>query len=447
MSANLPALPGKRRDAPEAKAIRVGIGRQLMVGGLAAATLILVLGGMAAMIDFAGAVVASGRLVVSTNVKKIQHQTGGTVTRIMVEDGDKVKAGDLLIQLDPTLASANLGIVEKGLAEAMARKARLEAERAGFTAIKFPADLLAKADRPEVSEVIAVETGAFESRLAARDGQRAQLRKKIAELEQQLVGIKAQEDAVRRQITLTQDEVTGLRELRKKDLVSTDRMSDAERRLAQLDGQLGQLIAGAAQTGAEIAQAELQILQIDQDMRSEASRDLAEAGSRINELSERLIAAEDQLRKLDIRAPINGTVYQLTVHTVGGVVSPGEAIMMIVPENDLLVVEGHIDPSQVDRVHPKQEAVLRFSTLGGRTTPEYIGTVETISPDLVVDQRTGAGYYVARVSVPQQAVDDLGAKMVPGVPVEVFIGTGPRTVLSYLVKPLGDQIMHTFRER
>ena len=402
---------------------------------------------MAATIDFAGAVVASGRLVVSSNVKKIQHQAGGTVTKIMVEDGDKVKAGDLLIELDPTVAAANLGIVDKGLAEAMARKARLEAERAGFTAIKFPAELLARAGQPEGAEVIAVETGAFEARRAARDGQRAQLRKKIAELEEQLVGVKAQEDAVRRQITFTQDEVVGLRSLKEKDLVSTDRMSDAERRLAQLDGQLGQLIAGAAQIGAEIAQAELQILQIDQDMRSEASRDLADTGSRINELSERKIAAEDQLRRLDIRAPIDGTIYQLAVHTVGGVVAAGEAIMMIVPENDLLVVEAHIDPTQVDRVHPNQEAVLRFSTLGGRTTPEYFGTLETISPDVVVDQRTGQGFYVARIKLPPEAVTDLGDKMVPGVPIEVFISTGERTVLSYLVRPLGDQIMHTFRER
>ena len=445
---NLPVTgqPGKPASS-QANAIRVGIGRQLMFGGLAAVGLIVGLGGMAATIDFAGAVVASGRLVVSTNVKKIQHQTGGTVTEIKVKDGDRVTAGDLLIELDTTLASANLGIVSKGLAEAMARKARLEAERAGLAAVKFPADLLASADRPEIAEVISVETGAFESRLAARNGQKAQLRKKISELEQQLIGVKAQEDAVRRQIDLTRADVEGLRSLKDRDLVSSDRMSDAERRAAQLDGQLGQLIAGAAQIGAEIAQAELQILQVDQDMHSEVSRDLADAGSRINELTERKIAAEDQLKKLDIRAPITGIVYQLSVHTVGGVVGPGEMIMMIVPENDLLVVEAHIDPSQVDRVHPHQAALLRFSTLGGRTTPEYEGMLETISPDVVVDQRSGQGYYVARIKVPVEAVADLGDKMVPGVPVEVFIATDKRTVLSYLVKPLGDQIMHTFRER
>lgn len=444
------ALPAGRPEKPgseQARAIRVGIGRQLIVGGLFAAGLIVVLGGMAATIDFAGAVVASGRLVVSSTVKKIQHQTGGTVTEIRVRDGDRVKAGDLLIQLDSTLASANLGIVAKGLAEAMGRRARLVAEAAALAAISFPPELLADADKPEVAEVIAVETGAFESRRAAREGQKAQLRKKIAELEQQLVGVKAQEDAARRQIALTRDEVEGLRSLKAKDLVSNDRMSDAERRVAQLDGQLGQLIAGAAQIGAEIAQAELQILQVDQDMQTEVSRDLAETGSRINELTERKIAAEDQRDKLAIRTPIAGTVYELAVHTVGGVVGPGEAVMLIVPEDDLLVVEARVDPTEIDRIHPQQTAVLRFSTIGGRTTPEYRGMVETISPDVVVDQRTGQGYYVARIKVPPEAVADLGDKMVPGVPVEVFIATDERTVLSYLVKPLGDQIMRTFRER
>ena len=199
--------------------------------------------------------------------------------------------------------------------------------------------------------------------------------------------------------------------------------------------------------GAEVARAELQILQIDQDVRSEISRELADAGSKINELTERKIAAEDQLKRLDIRAPISGTVYQVAVHTVGGVIARGEQIMLVVPEKDLLVVEAPVKPREVDRVHPQQEAVLRFTGFGSRNTPEYEGKVETVSPDVVIDERTGQGYYRVRVTVPQKALDDLGAKLVPGMPVEVFISTGDRTVLSYLVRPLGDQIMHTFRER
>lgn len=440
------AIGGPRKEHPHKTAVRSGIRRHLLIGVLAFCGLVFGLGGMAATIDFSSAVVTSGRLVVSGNVKKVQHRDGGTVTEINVKDGDSVKAGDILIKLDTTLAGANLAIVTKGRDEALARRARLQAERSGTDSIAFPKELTDRADDPEVAETMSIETNAFELRREARDGQRNQLRKKISELEQQLVGVKAQEDAVRRQITLTTDEVEGLRDLRGKDLVGTNRIMDAERRAAQLDGQLGQLIAAAAQIGAEIAQAELQILQVDQNLRSEVSRELAEAGSQINELSERKVAAADQLQRQEIRAPISGTVYQLAVHTVGGVIGPGEEIMLIVPDNGLLVVEAQISPMEVDRVHPKQEANLRFTAFGSRNTPEFDGVVETISPDLIMDQRTGQGYFVARINLPAGAVEEFGGRLVPGMPVEVFISTGDRTVLSYLVKPLGDQIMHTFRE-
>lgn len=435
-----------RHNTPHAKRIKVGIGRQLMFGGVAAAVLIFGLGGMAATIDFAGAVVAHGRLVVSSNVKKVQHQSGGTISEIKVKDGDDVKAGDVLVQLDSTMAAANLGIVVKGLDEALARTARLTAEQIGADHITFSPDLLARANLPEVAELIKIETAAFETRRAAGTGKKDQLHKKVAELEQQVVGAKAQEDSVRRQIALTARDLEGLRSLRDQNLVSTARISDEERRAAQLDGQLGQIISGAAQIGSEIAQTELQIIQVDQDLRSEVSREITDVGSKISELSERKIAAQDQLDRLAIRAPITGTVYQMTVHTVGGVVAPGEVIMMVVPDKDLLVVEAQIDPNQVDQVHPQQVAALRFSSLGGRTTPEYSGAVETISPDLVVDPRTNVSYYLARVALPSDALTELGAKMVPGMPVEVFISTDKRTVLSYLVKPLADQVLHTFRE-
>jgi len=440
-------ITGTKQEHPHKTAIRSGLRRHLAVGGLAAAVLVLGLGGMAATIDFASAVVTGGRLVVSGNVKKVQHRDGGTVKEIDVKDGDRVKAGDLLIRLDPTLAGANLGIVTKGLDEALAHKARLEAERIGAASISFPRELLDRADVPGVAEILSIETHAFELRRAAREGQKEQLRKKISEFDQQLAGLKAQESAVRRQIASTSPEVEGLRTLREKDLVGTDRMADAERRAAQLDGQLGQIMSATGQIGAEIAQAELQILQVDQDMRSEVSRELADVGSNVNELTERKIAAEDQMQRQDIRAPISGTVYQLAVHTVGGVVSPGEPIMLIVPDDDLLVVEAQVSPNEVDRVYPDQEAILRFTAFGQRTTPEFKGTVDTVSPDVVVDQRTGHGYYIARIKLPKDAFDQFGPRFVPGMPVEVFISTGSRTVLSYLIKPLGDQIMHTFRER
>jgi HlyD family secretion protein len=442
------ALPSPNQPEVNHRAhISSGIRRHVVIGLLAVATLVFGVGGLAAMIDFAGAVVGSGTLVVGGNVKKVQHQSGGTVSEILVREGDKVQAGDVLVELDPTMAAANRGIVTKGLYESLAQKARLEAERSGATEIVFPKALTDIADQPDVAEVIRIETNAFEAGVTARAGLKDQLHRKINQLEQQLVGLDAQEDAIRRQITLSRDEVEGLRTLRGQDLVSTQRITEAEMRMAQLDGQLGQIIASIAETGAEIAAAELQIIQVDQDVRSEASKQLSETISRVNEMTERKIAADDQYVKQTILAPISGTVYQLAIHTVGGVVNPGEEIMLIVPEDDVLVVEAQISPAQIDRVHAEQEAVLRFTSFGSRDTPEYIGSVDTVSPDLITDQRTGMSYYKARIEMPKEAIDELGGKFVPGMPVEVFIVTGDRTVLSYLTKPLTDQIMHTFRER
>ena len=441
-------LPPPKVDADHhRKSITSGIRRHVAIGLLSVAALVFGIGGLAAMIDFAGAVVGHGTLVVSGNVKKIQHPSGGTVAEILVQEGDKVKAGDVLIRLDPTMAAANRGIVTKGVYESLAQRARLEAERSGATTLEFPKALTDHSDVPEVEEIIRIETNAFEAGVAARAGQKEQLRKKINELEQQLVGLHAQEDAAKRQIALAKDEVEGLRTLRGQDLVSTQRITEAESRAAQLDGQLGQIIAGIAQTGAEIAGAELQIIQVEQDARSKASELLADNTSRLNELTERKIAADDQFAKQTIIAPISGTVYQLTAHTIGGVINPGEEIMLIVPESNQLIVEAQISPAQIDRVHADQEAVLRFTSFGSRETPEYHGNVVTVSPDLITDQRTGVNYYKARITLPQQALDDLGTRFVPGMPVEVFIVTGDRTVLSYLTKPLADQIMHTFRER
>ena len=182
-------------------------------------------------------------------------------------------------------------------------------------------------------------------------------------------------------------------------------------------------------------------------MRSEVSKQLGEDESKANELSERLVAARDQVAKLDLRSPQDGIVYQLGVHAAGAVVAPGETVLQIVPADDVLVVEAHIAPGDVDRLHPGSEADLRFTSLGARTTPEFRGRLLSISPDIVWDERTGVGFFVARVALPAEAAASLGPALVPGMPVEVFIATGKRTVLAYLTKPLADQIRHAFRER
>jgi membrane fusion protein, type I secretion system len=230
--------------------------------------------------------------------------------------------------------------------------------------------------------------------------------------------------------------------------VQIQRVTALERDAARLEGERGQLIASTAQAKGKISEIELQILQIDQDLRSEVAKDLREVQGKIAELVERKVAAEDQLKRIDIRAPQDGMVHQSTVHTVGGVITPGEAIMLIVPEADALTVEAKLAPQDIDQVRVGQTAALRFSAFSQRTTPELDGVVSRVSADLTTDQRTGAAYYVVRITLSDSEIARLGGlRLVPGMPVEAFIKTGERTVLSYVMKPFTDQINRSFRSR
>ena len=226
------------------------------------------------------------------------------------------------------------------------------------------------------------------------------------------------------------------------------RVTALERDAARLEGERGQLIASIAQAKGKITETELQILQIDQDLRSEVAKELREIQGKIAELVERKVAAEDQLKRIDIRAPQDGMVHQSTVHTVGGVITAGEPIMLIVPEADELTVEAKVAPQDIDQVRVGQTAVLRFSAFNQRTTPELNGVVSRVSADLTTDQRTGAAYYAVRITLSESEIARLeGLQLVPGMPVEAFIQTGERTVLSYLMKPFTDQITRSFRSR
>jgi HlyD family secretion protein len=239
-----------------------------------------------------------------------------------------------------------------------------------------------------------------------------------------------------------------VRDLWRKNLVQIQRVTALERDAARLEGARGQLIATTAQSKGKISEIELQIIQIDQDLHSEVAKELREVQAKIAELVERKVAAEDQLKRIDIRAPQNGMVHQSAVHTVGGVITAGEAIMLIVPEADALTVEAKLVPQDIDQVRAGQSAALRFSAFNQATTPELNGVVARVSADLTTDQRTGASYYVVRIILPEGEVTRLqGLRLVPGMPVEAFIRTGNRTVLSYLTKPFTDQLTRSFRGR
>ena len=401
----------------------------------------------AAATEISGALIAPGTIVVESNVKKVQHPTGGVVGQLLVRDGDRVKAGDLLVRLDDTIMRANLAIVTKALTELYARKARLEAERDGAETVKFPDDLMQQTDVPEIAQVLMGERKLFELRRSARAGQKAQLQERINQSGEETTGLSAQKVAKEKEITLIEHELAGVRDLFNKNLVPMTRLTSLERDATRIDGERGQLIATIAQAKGKIAELRLQIIQIDQDLSSEVAKEMREIDAKIGEFVERKVSAMDQLKRTDIRSPQDGTVFQSTVHTVGGVMPAGEPIMLIVPEADKLTIEARVNPQDIDKVQLGQIAALRFSAFNVRTTPEIFGTVSRVSADTTTDQRTNQSYYTIRIAMPPEQVTRLGdVKLVPGMPVEAFVKTGERTVISYLMKPLSDQINRAFRE-
>jgi HlyD family secretion protein len=424
------------------------IQRHQLFGFAVIAFLTLGVGGWAATTNLSGALIAPGTLVVGLHVKEVQHPTGGVVGELFVHDGDHVKDGDVLVHLDSTATRANLEIYTKGLDELRARKARLQAERDGRETITFSPDLLARANDPEVADIIGSEQKLFDLRRTARVGQKAQLQGRIDQLDKEISGLQAQQSSKMEQITLIERELTGVRFLYEKKIVPLTRLTQLERESASLDGDRGQLIASMAQAKGKIAETQLQIIQIDQDVSSDVAKESREIDAKIGEFIERKIAAEDQLKRIDIRAPQDGTVFQSTVHTVGGVIKAGDPIMLIVPDEDKLEVEAKVSPQEIEQARVGQAAVLRFSSFNIRTTPEINGTVSRISADTSSDQRTGQSYYTIRISLAAQEVARLGeVKLLPGMPVEAFVQTGERTVISYLMKPLRDQLARAFKER
>ena len=429
-------------------ATRRSMRRHLVAAIVVVLVLVVGVGGWAATAAISGAVVASGSVVVDSNVKKVQHPTGGIVGELRVRDGDRVHAGDVVVRLDETVTRANLAIVTKGLGEMMARKARLESERDGLDTITFPAQLLAEADDPDRAAAMDSERKLFNLRKTARSGQKAQLRERIAQLGEEITGLAAQQNSKAKEIALIERELAGVRELWKQNLVQLTRLTALEREAARLDGERGQLVAASAQAKGKIAETALQILQIDQDIASDVAKELREVDGKIGELVERKVAAEDQLKRTDIRAPQDGTVFQLAVHTIGGVITAGDPIMLIVPEADNLSVEVKVNPQDIDQLQPNQKAILRFSAFNIRTTPEIEGVVTRISADTSTDQRTGQSYYTVRIAMPADQIERLGeVKLLPGMPVEAFMQTRDRTMLSYLIKPLHDQFLRAFREK
>lgn len=407
--------------------------------------------GWAATAELSGAVVAPGQIVVEGNDKKVQHPTGGVVSEILVREGDVVEAGQVVMRLDDTVTRATLGVVRSQIDELIARQARLLAERDGAGTIEHVEELSSRRSEKTVATAIQGELRLFESRRGARAGQRSQLHERVGQSRQEIVGLMGQQEAKEQEIAIISEELVGVTALWAKNLVQISRLTTLQRDQARLKGERGQLIAAIARARGKISETELQILQIDQDFQSEVLKDLRESQGKIAELRERVTVAQDQLKRIDIIAPQAGIVHQLAVHTVGGVIANGEAVMMIVPQQDALVVEARVAPQDIDQVVVGATTTVRIMAGNQRTMQDILGTLIRVSADLTREPATngqgGQSYYQVRVSLPENVLQLAGMRLVPGMPAEAFIQTYARTPLQYLIKPLRDQIDRTFRER
>lgn len=410
------------------------------------------LGTWAALAPLDSAAIAPGTVAVESNRKVVQHPDGGVIEEIAVSDGARVRDNQLLVKLDPTEEQANFTAVRQKLNSALARQARLMAERNNADSIDFPPELvqLAEDGSAQARQVMATERSQFRERRQSLQGQVSIQREKIAQLEQKITGLRAQRSSNQRQVEIMRDELSGLRELYEQGYYPRTRILQMERELAQLDGQIGSASASIAQARNSISEARLQIQQVRQQFNEKVAKALSETEDQIAELRQRLVVAGQKLQRTAIRAPQDGVVQNLTVHTVGGVIRPGDEIMQVIPVQDRLIIEAEVSPRDIDIVSEGQDAEVRLSALSGRTTPTLVGTVTTVSPDRVVEQQQNGqsrSFYKARIEISPEELKKLGSqKLQAGMPAEVLINTGEQTVLDYLIRPITDAMSRGFIE-
>jgi HlyD family secretion protein len=412
------------------------------------ALLLTCVGGWMGTTSIAGAVVASGFVSVAGGSKQIQHAEGGIVKEIVVRDGDVVKAGDVLVRLDDVVVQSELSIVTSQLRDALARQGRLYAESVQSDSIVLPALAIDWPADPELSALLGDQARLYESRKASLAGQKDQLQQQILQRNEQISGLLVQQAALTRQASLLSADEQRLLSLLQRGLMESSRVSEIQRSRAEVDGASGQITALIAATRASVAELELGHVQLTENFQTQVLQELADVRQLTQELLQRRAAASDRLQRLEIRSPVDGMVYQSAVHTVGGVVSAGDTIMEVVPGGNQLTLEVRLSPLDVDKVYVGQGVAARFSGLDPRDTPELSATVSSIAPDLTRDPGSGAQFYEVRVAVgpsePAKLPDD--TTLVPGMPTDVYIYTGDRTVLSYLFSPLYDQMSRALRE-
>ncbi|MCG8544083.1 MAG: HlyD family type I secretion periplasmic adaptor subunit [Alphaproteobacteria bacterium] len=438
------AAPSERRSRPASN----DNAKPYIVAGLL--LVVLLLGGLfawSATAKIDGAVVAPGTVVVESNRKPVQHLEGGVIGAVFVREGDAVDAGQVLIRLNDTIERANLAVVVDQLHALMARHARLRAEIDGADAIAFAAELLTLRDNANVRDTLDGQAELFRARRAARNGQHRIFEQQIANFRDQIDGLKAQRAARSRQMHLIRQELAGVGKLYKKGHAPVTRILELKRQLSRIEAQRAEHTTDIARATNSIGEVRLRQIQAGQDFRETVTTELRDVQARLQTLVERRVAAEARLARIEITAPQSGTVLALKAHAVGGVIQAGETILEIVPGDDELLVQTQVLPKDVDKVQVGQRSRIRLSALDLQVTPEIFGTLESVSADRLEDPRGGAGYFVTRIRIDDAELAKLGnLELVPGMPAEVFIQTGERLAISYLLKPLLESVTRAFKD-
>lgn len=425
--------------------------RELVLAGTALVGIFVIgAGTWAAFAPLQSAAVASGVVVSSSHRKTIQHLEGGIIRQILVHDGDQVKTGQSLIRLDDTKARTSLAAIKGQLWDAKAREARLLAERDGATSIAFPADLLAQQSDPTVAATIAGQRTIFETRKQLQDSKIAMIGERVKEVNEEITGRQSELQALEKRRALLQDEISGVQQLVAKGLERKPHLLQLQRDLAAIDGQHGDTLAQIAKARQTIDESQVEILSLKNDRQREIADELRDTQKKLHELEEEAQAASDVLARTDVRAPEDGTVTDLRVHTLGGVINAGEPLLDLVPEADTLIVEAEVRPEDIDRVHEGLSAEVRLLPYKERRTPPLDAKVIYVSADRIVDKRTNQAYFAAKLRVDDRELKGLGhddVRMVPGMPSEVMIKTGKSTVAIYALSPILDSFHRAFTEK
>lgn len=399
--------------------------------------------------NISGAIIAQGQIEVDSSRQVVQHLDGGVVQSILVDDGDAVTAGQKLIALDPTRLLTELAITQSQLYETSARRTRLQAERDDMTVVDFDAEIMAIAEqRPSVKDVLSGQVRLFKARAETLVQEVEQLGKQREQISNQVDGIDAQQSALITQLELIDEELVAQQSLQDRGLATASRVLSLLREQARLNGLVGELTASKAESEGKKTAIDLAILKLTTDRREDTISLLRDLQLQELELTEKEAALRERLSNLDIRAPVDGVVFDLQIFAERAVVRPADPLMYIVPQDRPLVISARINPIHVDQVFVGQESVLRFSALDSRDTPELLGTMTHLSPDALVDKSTGQAYYLSEIILNEGEHTKLpdGSKLIPGMPVETYFRIGDRSPAAFLVKPFADYFNKAFRE-